>query len=383
MKCGFCQTTIDRPLELYDGRWCCPNCKKDIFPDTDSEFVIDALNQELFVRSQEYYFKWLTSKDEDKKTRFRFLDKAVSLCCECAFRSHPRALMRMGYYYENGYIDFNKSQAERWIVAYFYYKAVCFNVHRGIETPSGSEDYIDEITQIKLECAKRLANMLKKPPREVAAKGSFDGYVDFDAMRQVVLDKIKELGGEYDEGEFALVGKHEYDNADIAFAALRSCFDEERAPVFGIFKLSCNEAKKLFVEQDNKGFSILEKIGRDTKLKIAEIYDDKEIQGKFYEFKNSDAIISFMENCPQKGIYICFFNSEGGHKYLKKRQINAFAKSMSQNNNAYIKQLIAAQKYNSSVFYDDDIYRYTEKHITMDGITQKFIAEISEEEKNN
>lgn len=383
MKCGFCNTVIDRPLELYDGRWCCPNCKKDVFPDTDSEFVIDALGRELYVRSQEYYFKWLTSKDEDKKTRFRYLDRAVNLCCEAAFRSHPRALMRMGYYYENAYIDFNKSQAERWAVAYFYYKAVCFNVHKGAQTQTGKEEYADEITDIKLECAKRLAVMLKKPPREIARKGSFDGYVDFNEMRRAVLDRIKELGGEYDEGEFQLTVQHEYDNADIAFAALRSCFDEERAPIFGIFKLSKQEAQKLFVEQDKDGFSILEKIGRDTKLKIAEIFDDKEVEGKFYEFKNSDAIVRYMENCPDKGIYICFINSEGGHKYLKKRQINAFAKSLTANNNAHIKQLIAAKKYNASVFYDDDIYKFTEKRTAMDNIAEKFVAEICEEDKNN
>lgn len=382
MKCGYCDTVINRPLELYDGRWCCPNCKKDVFPNTESEFVIDALGKELYARSQEYYFRWLTS-NEDKKTRFKYLDKAVNLCCEAAFRSHPRALMRMGYYYENGYIDFNKSAEERWVVAYFYYKAVCFNVHKGTDTQSGPDQYADEITAIKLECAKRLADMLKKPPRGIAKKGSFDGYVDFDKMRQTVLDRITELGGEYDESEYALVGKHDYDNADIAFVALRSCFDEERAPIFGIFKLTKQEAQKLFIEHDNSGFSILDKVGRDTKLKIAQVYDDREAEGKFYEFKNSDAITKFMESCPDSGIYVCFINSEGGHKYLKKRRINAFAKSISANNNAPIKQLINAQKYNSWVFYDDDIFKFTEKGITMDKIVEKFIAEICEEEKIN
>lgn len=381
MKCGYCNAEVVRPLELYDGRWCCPNCKKDVFPDTDSIFVIDASNNELFVRSEEYYYKWLTCTDEDKKTRFKYLDKAVNLCSEAAFRHHPGALMRMGYYYDNGYIDFTKSREERWIVAYFYYKAVCFNVHTSVATSAG-EAYSDEIKEIKTECARRMATMLKNPPRGVSKKGSFDGFVDLNALRKNVLDKIKQLGGEYDEGEYMLAAKHDYDNADVAYVAWRSCFDEERAPLFGIFKLTKDEALKFFAPLGN-GYSVPERIGRDTRLKIAEMYDDKEIEGRFYELRNSDALARYAENCPESGIYVCFINGAGGHKYLKKRQINAFAKSIGEHNNAHIKRLIAAGKYNASVFYDDDVYRYMEKRTPIDKAVEKFIQEICEEDKDN
>lgn len=381
MKCGYCNTEIIRPLELYDGRWCCPNCKKDVFPGVDSEFVIDALNKELYVRSEEYFYKWLTRRDDDKQTRFKYLDRAVNLCSEAAFRSHPAALMRMGYYYDNGYIDFTKSEEERWTVAYFYYKAVCFNVHKSVETADG-EAYADEIREIKVECARRLANMLKKPPRAVGKKGSFDGYVDLDALRKSVLDKIKQLGGEYDEGEYVLTGKHDYDNADVAYVAWRSCFDEERAPLLGIFRLTKQEAQKFFRPLGN-GYSVPEKISRDTRLKIAETFDEKEVEGRFYEFRNSDALIKYAEGCPDNGIYVCFINGAGGHKYLKKRQINAFAKCMSAQNNAHIKRLISAKKYNASVFYDDDVFRYMEKRTSMEKAVEKFISDICEEDKNN
>ncbi len=145
MKCSMCGSNIERPLELYNGRWCCPSCKKDIFPDVDTEFAITPRNRELFVRSEEYYFKWLTSTEESKSTRFKYLDKAVSLCYESAFEYHPSALMRLGYYYERGYADFNTSSAERWRVAYFYYKALLFNTHKGVNAEGGEERDADKV----------------------------------------------------------------------------------------------------------------------------------------------------------------------------------------------------------------------------------------------
>jgi len=382
MKCGNCNQDIDRPLELYDGRWCCPHCKKDVFPDTDTELEINALNRELFVRSEEYYFKWLTSSNEDKRTRFKYLDKAVNLCYEAAFMFHPSALMRMGYYYDRGYVDFNTGSAERWRVAYFYYKAVLFNVHRGVHTPEGDDRYVDELTDIKLQCAGYLIDMLKNVPREIAVKRQFDGYESLDELRAALAEKITDLGGDYDKFEL-LYGERaeDEDAASVAFATLRSCTDEERAPVFGIFKLSKEECVRLFSEEDN-GFSVLESIGRDLRLKMAKAYDDKEIDGKFYELKNSNAVAQYVSDCPDSGVYMCFVNARGGHKYLKKRTIAGIAKCLEDNGNADIKRLIKAGRYNSCVFYDDDFYKYSEKGRTSKKETDKFVSDVCEEEKN-
>ena len=361
MKCNKCNRSIERPLELYNGRWCCPSCKKDIFPDVDTEFAITAHNRELFVRSEEYYFKWLTSTKESKTVRFKYLDKAVSLCYESAFEYHPSALMRLGYYYDRGYADFSSAGAERWRAAYFYYKAVLFNSHRGVVTQEGEERYVDELAQIKLQCGKYMLDLLKQAPAEVTKKIAFDGYESLDKLKSEVAQKIIDLGGtvsDYDEH----IESEDQDMSAMAYAALRACADEERAPVFAIFKLSKYEAEKLILGSADSSFSIVERIGRDLRLKIAEAYDDKEIDGQFADFKSSNALVNYVQNkCPDKGIYLCFFNWLGGHKYLKrKKDRNVVCQGLEDASCAGIKLLIRAGKYNSCVFYDDDFYKYDE-----------------------
>ncbi len=379
MKCNKCNHDIERPLELYNGRWCCPSCKKDIFPDVDTEFVITAHNRELFVRSEEYYFKWLTSSDESKSVRFKYLDKAVSLCYESAFEYHPSALMRLGYYYDRGYADFSSAGAERWRSAYFYYKAVLFNTHRGISTQEGEERYADDLTQIKLQCGKYMLDLLKQAPLEVTNKISFDGYENLEKLTSEVINKIVSLGGtvgQYD-GQSAT---REQDMSAMAYASLRACADEERAPVFAIFKLSKYEAQKLILGSSDSDFSIVERVGRDLRLKIASAYDDKEIDGKFADFKNSNSLVNYVQNkCPDKGIYLCFFNWLGGHKYLKKRDRSRVCQCLEDNSCAGIKLLIRAGKYNSCVFYDDDFYKYDEgrKGLSKKEV-DKFVKEVCE-----
>lgn len=359
MKCNQCNRDIERPLELYNGRWRCPSCKKDIFPDLDTAFAITARNRELFVRSEEYYFKWLTSSEESKSTRFKYLDKAVSLCCESAFEYHPSALMRMGYYYDRGYADFNTSSAERWRVAYFYYRAVLFNTHKGVSTAEGEETYVDDLTKIKLQCGEYMLALLRDIPPQLAGLTSFDGFEGFDKLRRAVAQKVKDLGGSIgaDEG----VSSTQPDASSMAFATLRACVDEERAPVFAIFKLSKGECQKLF-SQSSDDFSIAANVGRDLRLKIAEAFDDKEIDGRFIDFRSSNALVEYAQNkCPERDVYLCFFNWLGGHKYLKKKKDRLCVMSgLEENYNAAIKMLIRAGRYNSCVFYDDDFFRFDE-----------------------
>ncbi|MCX4363052.1 MAG: hypothetical protein OSJ74_06700 [Clostridia bacterium] len=382
MKCNKCSHEIDRPLELYNGRWCCPDCKKDIFPDTDTEFAVTAHNRESFVRSEEYYYKWLTSSDESRKTRFKYLDKAVNLCYESAFEYHPSALMRLGYYYDKGYADFGSAGAERWRAAYFYYKAVLFNEHRGVNTQDGEERYVDEVTQIKLQCGKYMLELLECPPVEVRKKTSFDGFESIEKLRVAVAQKIVDLGGaveSYGGGS----SSREPDVAAMAYAALRACADEERAPVFAIFKLSKSQAQRLIFESGNESFSIVESVGRDLKLKIAQAYDEKEIDGKFADFKSSNALMNYVKDkCSDKGIYLCFFNWLGGHKYLKrKKDRNVVCSALEDNSCAAIKMLIKAGKYNSCVFYDDDFYKYDEGRKGLNKKEmEKFVKEVCEEE---
>lgn len=392
MKCGDCKDKkgaaldVGRPLELYDGRWCCPRCKKDIFPKKDSEFVVDAENRELFIRSEEAYYKWLTSAKEAKADRFKYLDKALNLCSEAAFELHPAALMRMGYYYENGYMDSSKSLKDRWNAAYRYYKAVCYNVNSNVRTsaekdPSKEGQFGGALTEIKLECAVRLAAMLDNPPKEVIdriKKVGFDGYSNINELKNDIYAKIKALGGEYKSEASKEIKVNETDNSDFAFSVWRSCFDEERAPLFAVFRLSASEAKDFL---SGKGeFSVSEKISRDTYLKIAPADANGGIGPHGFETKkNLAAVTEYIGKIPSYGIYMMIFNSKGRHRYLKKHQISKIAECFGKDNDEYLRRLIRKKHYNSSVFYDDDIYIFKDKHASVKKAVEKFIEDVCEE----
>lgn len=337
MKCGECKDKkgaaldIGRPLELYDGRWCCPRCKKDIFPQKDSELQINAENNELFVRSEEAYYKWLTSAGEKNAVRFKYLDKALNLCSEAAFALHPEALMRMGYYYENGYMDSSKSLKDRRNAAYRYYDAVCSNEKC-------------ELTELKEKCANKR-----------------------DALGEVCANKIHKKPN-----------VNETNNSDFAFSVWRSCFDEERAPLFAVFRLSASEAEK-FLSGEGE-FSVLKKISRDTYLKIAQADANGGIGPHGFETKKNPVdVTKYLGNIPSDGIYMMIFNSKGRHRYLKKHQITQIAECLDKDDDEYVKQLICSEHYNSSVFYDDDIYIFKDKHKSVKKAVEKFIKDMWEE----
>ncbi len=137
----------------------------------------------------------------------------------------------------------------------------------------------------------------------------------------------------------------------------------------------------MFLESED-GFSVVGNVGRDMVIKIAAAFDDKEIDGRFKDFKSSNALVDYVnDDCPESGVYVCFINWLGGHKYLKKRDRANIVACLEDNSHAAIKKLIRAGKYNNCVFYDDDFYKFDEGR---KGLSKKevdrFVREVCEEE---
>jgi hypothetical protein len=83
-----CQKNIETPLILFDGRWICPFCKEDIFPNEQTEMKITNENHEKLLLSEKIFNeKWLL--DYSSKDKSSYLKKAIKLCSESAFLNNP------------------------------------------------------------------------------------------------------------------------------------------------------------------------------------------------------------------------------------------------------------------------------------------------------
>lgn len=373
MKCANCKKDAIRPLELYKGNWYCPYCKADLFPDTSTQLCVNAQNHELFVNAEENYFKWLTNANYDRASRFKFLDKAINLCMESAFSYHPKALMRMGYYYEKGYVDLNRSLEDRWRIAYYYYKAVVFNINDSMDIQAKQTLLEYDTNKIKLDCAKNLVNLLLNLPSGIQNSVGFDGYANINELLKAVYAKISQLGGSYKEEEIAIVDV-ENSITDVLYRTVTACLNEDRAPVFAIFKLTREQAVRAF----NKYITGM--VSRDLKFKIADVKNDTAIQGVFYDIKTPMSLEKKIEECGENGIYVCLMNKKGGHKYFKKRKLSSILDTLAKNNDKGLRRLIDQKIYNKYVFYDDDFYYYSKRGKTIERIVKDFLDGVCEEE---
>ena len=125
ITCTHCGKEI-APLELYNGTWSCPRCRNPI-EDKQSTLKITKENEELFRQGELLYAKWLFSRTGG--TDISIVDKAISLCRASARQGNPKAMARLGFYYDKDYIGDNFTEATRVKLAYQYYSQVCYKVH--------------------------------------------------------------------------------------------------------------------------------------------------------------------------------------------------------------------------------------------------------------
>ena len=119
-----CGKEVEQPLELYDGSWACPYCKREMGGDF-SAFSITEENEELYILSERSYYRWLTNmKLLRGKAAQKLIDRAVELCRESAQLGNPLAVLRLGFFYDKDYVEVNRSEAVRCRIAYAYYSAV-------------------------------------------------------------------------------------------------------------------------------------------------------------------------------------------------------------------------------------------------------------------
>ena len=339
MKCSNakCGRKIDRPLELYDGRWACPYCRS-IIGDTGGNFRITAMSDATFVRSEICFLRWLSSgRDKYGKEGMKLLDRAVSLCKDAALSGHPEAAIRLGYYYDKDFVETNRSETARCRVAYNYYASVCFGRTEGaltVEEGLTAPDW----NGLRRKAAGLLLGMLAYTPEEFDA---IDTY-NFERNRQRAE---KTLGISFTMRRAS--GASESDRVSETLAVLRSCETAGRSPLFGVLGMSGGELKAL--TQEKAFYPMLSR--KRVRLEVFAAGDDGTVSesDRPQPFTNKRLIDKVIGDYEGKKVYLYFFNARGS------RQVE---RALDAGNGRLIKELIAGGEKTSYVFYDDDIAMY-------------------------
>lgn len=362
MICEHCKKEFNEPLELYNGEWACPLCRGNV-NISSADLEVTHKNDELFKLSEMCYFRAI--KSENTKDYQRDLQRAVALCKEAARLQHPKALVRMGYYYEIGYIAFDKNEAFK--MAHDYYKAVwtAGKVNVLYIVGEGANEYADNGKKIRARAANLYLNLLKNPPEKFAGNKNY-GYAE--AKAAVVA------AGLTVEREEEAFSDREEDRAVRITEIFELCFSKERAPLFGVLRINGEEFKRLCeIKGEGK---------RETRAKLFR-YAEKIDLVMLNESTGEPQAIKTEKNAAliraDEQYYLYFFNANGKHVFsggnLKKVQ-----KVLESGGYEFGKVYAIAEKAKSVksdfVFYDDDVLKYKSKSETAGHATQDLINAV-------
>ena len=339
-----CRKKIDAPLELYDGRWACPHCQKEINAATD--FAITPESSELFVLSERYYFKWLTGNPRNRIAEWNnTIGMAVDLCKKAAMLGDPRAITRLGYYYDKDYVEIERSEAERCRIAFLYYSSVCY------ATTGGGID-AESWKSIREYAATLMLEMLAYAPVELMQEEKY--------RFEYNCEKIKnKLGITFDKGNYKAptIGR-----VERFLGTLHSCFSPVRAPLFGIFRLSGKELCDAFEvsakkqgSEETKSISTLIKDGlKLCYVKTKEISEDGEFVRLSGDRHISQSLNKLKEENP--AVHVFFFNRCGKHRFFNRSELRHIDDLLSARGYALVTKLLDVRKDRDYTIFDDDVY---------------------------
>lgn len=363
MICQKCNRNIVRPLELYNGDWACPHCKATVGIKSIA-VKVNKENDDTFKLSELCYLRALKCRNDQKKYESE-LGLAIDYCRTAARMGNPKALMRLGYFYECGYITADALESAR--IAYEYYKLV-WSTTPAMEERPADRDYADSGKKLRSAAAKLYLNLLKKLPKSIRRVGDFD-YVGARA-------KILELGLSVpdDDGADRLI---EDDRISRIIGVLSSCYNKERPPLFGIIRLDKGEYGELKAVTGGKS-------GKDNRLlefakRLSVVIFDADI-GDFRTVKTKD---DMDELEPDRAYFLYFFNAGGQHilSESKCRKISdTLKKSGGLGEYTGVKRIIGAMSKSviqtDMVFTVDDVLRYKARLEPLWHATEDLISSI-------
>ena len=194
MKCNNvkCGKTFEKPLELFNGATTCPYCKKE--QTIIGDFKVTSYNEELYVTSELYYFRYLgfLSKDSLKSTfptlmQDELLEMAIETCLKSANLGNPKAIYKMGFYNEH-YLESIRSETDRLKMAFDYYSALCYSDKSKIPVEDGIKGYSEEeFKDLKKQSAYRILDLFMIHEKKLKGAEKYD--------KEKNIARIKELYG--------------------------------------------------------------------------------------------------------------------------------------------------------------------------------------------
>ena len=367
ITCTACGKEIS-PLELYDGTWSCPRCR-NLLIDQQSELKVTRENEELFRQGELLYAQWLFNRDG--RANFSLVEKAISLCRRSARLGNPKAIARLGYYYDKDYIGGNFTETMRVKLAYTYYSQVCFSGLNEVETPPTIKmNWMDVCRQT----AQAMLFMLSQAPAEVQESKTYNVKANLERLRSNFGEDFNFSG--HSSGYYKL------SNKERLFSMLLACVDKKRAPLFGAVRLTVGEVKEIYERSwpgDDKIESALGYIAKKVFISFIKVADLGSSSGMFNRLGTSSSFERMFDDLDESDmIWLFFFNNNGGHKYLgskgKRKKVNSVLYENGVASDTP-KRLLQFGQTSFHAFYDDDIYQYSQQKSLQDA-TRALIDQV-------
>lgn len=330
-----------RILELYDGQMASLSTKK-LISDAVPELKFTARGKELFALSESFYCKWLEGGGDPS-----LVDKAIELCGEAVSLGEPRAVVKMAFYYDKDYISNDRTEEFRCRVACDYYSKVVYCE----EMPKCSDGVIpDNWEELQRSAARMFADML------AGAQKALSEYAD---GKYSCAENFARLRTRYGiESERSNAPTNPLGDGDkFAETVIVSCkHSRTRAPLFGIIRLTAEEAKRVFAPK-----SEAMKLCGDVNIWL----DDN---GRVFRVNNTSAFRAALENLSGGEVWLYFANNNaGGHRYLSGKQRKGLCDLMIKDNFArFIRLKDSADERGKAryVFSDDDVQFFINGKLT-------------------
>ena len=418
-ECSKCQVQFEKPLIDFLGKWFCPSCKAEIFPNEQTQLVVTPQSRTYYVRSQRLFNQgYLLGKlDELGYTRQLALKEAVRQCKYSAVNlNDPYALLSLAFYYENGYIEESVGDTSRFNMALKCNQAICFNknhfISKSTDNLRARDDSTDlsdrEETTLRFEAGLNILRLLNSIPSSINM--SPEKIKAYDVIENRVRAKILEVSernGLLDIKKYeALPSDIILTNSETYSATNLTCEDfvenlklicDEKSPaLMQLAYLSSKEMKRLLAS-DGKEFMVtisstkmaFSQFAKDYPIEIYAVAEDPENevatkkvikQGERFDevFKlrreisrdEAKAYILFAIN-PTKTII--------KHKLSSKKIFEAFIPrrdNMVSDEQSFLRELNSHSVHNDYIFTTDDLALTGE--ITPKRAVEEFLLKLKE-----
>ena len=361
MLCEKCKTESENVLELYDGTFACPHCKEEIKIDV---LQITDANDELFTLSEIVFHNAL--KQSDNKTLYtNGIARAVAMCRRAAYQGHPKAVVRLAYYYEMGYGNVNALTA---------FKVAC-NFYKTVWSNSFTEATLVEHKNLRKIAAYRHLGMLERVPANLQHVNRYS----YDTVLRE-MKKVHALPNDFVASAGATATNR--DDGLRLTAILDSCLNETRAPLFGLIAV--------------KGSTLVEwahtlvRVGKKDEKRLA-YYLDKGSIALYLTGDNVDFRIKSVKRIPEtleghnsdieanEVYYLVFFNED----------INKFSRAIKFLMPNYGVDALLQGAINKArkegdvdyVFYPDDVLKYREMSVeSIKHAVKDLLREVAEKQ---